>query len=99
MKHLGHIEITDKGIIFVYYELEKPEKDNFNCAGFFDEFGFNLQMKLYLASRREVEMNDVSKIGNQWILDSGYPFEPYPLKHNQPCQAEVNGKATILKIL
>jgi len=75
---------------------EKPKRADY----YFDVDFFIHDLEEYEASRREVEVNDVSKIGNQWILEPGYPFEPYPLKHNQPCEANVkNGIATITKIL
>ena len=95
----GKILITDK-VIFVYYELPKPEKANYSTRN--NYLSFQKAMKKYEASKRTVEVSNTYSISvlnsqNAYILiDEKTEF----IKHNnQPCKAEVNGTATIIELL
>jgi hypothetical protein len=109
MKHLGHIKIQDNKIVFVYPKLPKPDwsltlKMVLRNGGEEDDarMGYNVEIKAYNASKRKVEVSNVKRI--KWLYffyfgDKVIMHPNYELKHNQPCEAEVNGKATIVKIL
>ena len=117
---IGYIQIKDNKVVFIYHKLEKPDP---NSTHYFDYatpelcIEFKIAMKEYEASKREVEVDNVTTI-YEWPneIDNpnddkifGYAFDlPKPdkqgntakmIKHNQPCEAEVNGKAVITKIL
>lgn len=108
MKHLGHIEIRDNKVIFVYYELEKPDIDwyivNSACFNRVDDF-YKQAMGEYEASKREVEIENASKssfgYANIFLKDknSFYP-KIISVGNNQLCETKIkNNKTIIIKIL
>ena len=107
MKHIGHTEIKNGEVIFVYYELPKPYRPNYWSWGSFQPELFNKAKKEYEASRREVKVENVywSYQFDKWILEIIRLIKPQGItsifvKHSQPCEAEIsNGKAVITKIL
>lgn len=104
MKHLGHIELRDGKVVFVYYESPEPKK-LINTTSFIAARRYVLALRKYLASKREVEVSNVfwEFVSRKWRFDieDFYPmYEKKYVKHNQPCEAEVtDNKATIVKIL
>lgn len=113
MKHLGHIRIKDNKVIFVYRELPVPRKDAYQIqqvgvvAGniveteSFRERDFLEAMKEYNASKREVEVSNAEEpfCGYESCTYLKIGKVKYVIKDNQPCEAEINGKAKIIKIL
>jgi len=99
----GHIEIVDNEFVFVYHELEKPNYNDYGKVGY-----YQLDLEKYLASKRSVEVSNVlprllPRLNEQKV-DIYYDvifdrnnFEQ--IKNNQPCKAEVNGKATIVELI
>jgi len=107
MKHLGHISIQDNKIIFVYYKLPEPYKDDYIADGWiFLTQPYEKAIKEYNASKREVEVENYKKISDLYFMKHKngttiiYPDIDYELKNGTKCEAEVeNGIATIVKIL
>lgn len=106
MLRLGHIELRDSGVIFVYHELEKPQQNKYYSWGvkngraspIFDELTYDKALKEYNASRREaVVENAAETLKNNWkvFTDNGV----WTIWNSLKCEAEVNGKAEIIKIL
>ena len=107
----GYIEITDK-VRFVYHEKEKPNKDEFwntlfSLRKIFLKVCYSIAMKEYEASKQTIEvsndsyancfnLDDDGKIDSFWIIIKG---TKNLLQNNQPCKAEVNGKATIIELI
>ena len=63
MIKLGHIEIKDNKVIFVYYLMEKPNPDDyFAGTHLFRKRSLEGDTEEYQASKREVEVNNVTII-------------------------------------
>ncbi len=96
----GKILITDK-VIFVYYELPKPEKANYSTRN--NYLSFQKAMKKYEASKQLIEVSNVYYDAEnfEWWYDVECIKEDLGLvKNNQPCKAEVTGnKAEIIELL
>jgi len=78
MIEIGHTEIKNNKIIFVYYKLPKPNWDStlkmvLKNGGEKEDakMGYNVEVKIYEASRREVEVKNVfwSTQFNKWIIE------------------------------
>ena len=100
----GYIEITDK-VRFVYYELKKPDLDNFKKHPVWAYAEYDKALKAYEASKRTIEVSNAKKCENNdkngdvvcvIFIDT---FEDYFVKNNQPCKAKVNSKAEIIELL
>jgi len=104
----GHIEISDKGVIFVYWKFLLP-----NLKDYKERFGwqyikfYNKAVDKYRASRRKVEVSNVTKKSKDWyynVIGTDCKNTDWALGkgiaiNNQPCEAEVeNNKATITNI-
>lgn len=103
MTKLGHIEIKDNKIIFVYHEMPEPKKLT-NTTSFISARRYVLAMKEYKASKRSVEVgNEIEHIsGNNayiWVkFNIGSSL--FSFKNNQPCEARIeNNSVTITKII
>ena len=105
----GYIEITDK-VRFVYYELKKPDLDNFKKHPVWAYAEYDKALKAYEASKRSVEViNKIQSLKTKkirwiWLLNADNNWTRF--KDNQPCRgkiennkAEVNGKAEIIELL
>ena len=90
----GHIEIQDNKVIFVYHELKKPKREEH-----YTQIEFEKAVNEYKASKREVEVRDVPINITDKVCFIQLRNRERCVKHNQPCEAEVNGKAVITKIL
>lgn len=113
MIKLGHIEIKDDKVIFVYHEIWKPYRADYyeysdyeKGEVYFNTKSYNRDLKEYEASKREVEVENIiwGELCKCWIFNCENPLDELEggieAVHNQPCEAEVtNGKATIIKIL
>ena len=102
----GYIRIIGGKLIFEYYKLLEPDSyiaDDY-CL---PEYKWKQQMKEYEASKRTVEVsNDYSihRFGNAVHLsfkdESGKLIDLITnIPDNQPCKAEVNGKAKIIELI
>lgn len=106
MKYLGYTEIRDNKVIFVYYELEKPNPFN----GFYEvkplknsaKLGrFDEAMKEYEASKRSIKVsNELWSENNKDISGITVQGKVEQIKHNQLCEARVGKEiATIIRML
>lgn len=105
MIYSGNIKIEDNKIIFVYHELSKP-RFNPNIYKFGNEHDeiIKKEWEEHLASKREAKVSNVLYYDKKGEIEIAISFEkrekPIFVKHNQPCEAEVeDGKAMITKIL
>lgn len=102
MKQTGHIEIKDNKVVFVYYELKKPDLDDYTKDSTWGYAEYNEDLDKYQASKREVEISNVTKHADPYEKVSFFFRSPeiIALKNNQPCEAEVtDNKATIIELL
>ena len=98
----GRIRIIDGILKFEYYKLKKPEEPEcFNSnsglrSSQTQEVIYNSQLDKYEASKRTIEVINYYDLHEKVIriVDARCQFE-----NNQPCKAEVNGKATIIELL
>lgn len=103
----GHIEITDK-VIFVYYELEKPDENEFWNVDVYKKYflkgDYYVALKKYEASKQSIEVSNVFlwKESKVWTFTSRFwrDFDHKKVINNQPCKAEITGKtATIVELI
>jgi len=98
MKHLGHIEIRGNKVIFVYHELPSPKRRDFMMPNWTDGLlRYKKAIKEYKASKREVEVENVFRDFDEWVLD--VENQIIEARDGMSCEAEVNGKALITKII
>lgn len=94
----GHIEIRDKGVIFVYYGLEKPDRDDYWESEGFNRAYYEENMEYYEASKQTIKVDNVWKRYQYWYY-TDWLLSNEEVKDNQPCKAEVtNNKATIIEL-
>jgi len=89
----GYIRLIDGKVKFEYYELEKPNYNDYEKVGY-----YQLDLEKYLASKRTIE---VSNVDGRILINRDINGEPElagELDNKQPCKAEVGKTATIIKL-
>jgi len=108
MIRLGYIRLTDK-VYFEYCRFKKPDPNNFKywISSYFRENLFTHDTQEYEASKQLIEVSNVNKIKKEWYYDNigikcpntDWTVSKRKVLNNQPCKAEVNGTAKIIKLL
>ena len=97
MKHLGHIEITDK-VNFVYYELKKPDITDYeyphhvrlNYDQSWEKCEYLKELERYEASKRTVEVSNKRYFNSSTIVVLLWNNKPYKGRLN------INGENRII---
>jgi len=101
----GHIRLIEGKVKFEYFELPHPD-DNYASLVIPNakvKASHKKAMKAYEASKRLVEVSNVKRRksgfgGDAYFLYNSKELTDTLLINNQPCKAEVNGKATIIEL-
>lgn len=100
----GHIRIgIDWKVYFEYYEFPKPNKLNYPFAIFRREhyltrISYTKAMEKYEASKRLIEVNNVERHGNLYLIGIKEGKYIGVALNNQLCKAEVGKTATIVEL-
>ena len=103
----GYIRFIGEKIKFEYYELEKPNVDNFRKHFAWTYAECDESMRKYEASKKLIEVSNVNKRKNEWYYDNigikcpntDWTVSKAKVINNQPCKAEVTDKAKIIELI
>ena len=97
---IGKTRIEGDKVYFDYYELKKPDKEDFYSGRVFCTLLWKARMKEYEASKRSVEViNGYLLVRDKLYLWFTGNQSGILIKKDQLCKAEVVGdKATIVKL-